>query len=310
MDIDEFALIADVTAGLPVGEDVVLGVGDDAAVLRAFGDIVITTDMLVEGIHFKRGWSTAFQIGRKAVAVNVSDVESMGATPSAVVMALGLPEATELDWVRQLSAGVRDECERAGVSLVGGDMSRCANIVITLTALGNLDGRRPVTRAGARVGDVVAVAGRLGWAGAGLTVLQRGFGSPKELVAEQQCPSVPYGEGVRASAAGATSMVDVSDGLLADLAHICEASGVGMDLGTHRFELPDPIQRLSAATGVSPWNFILAGGEDHALAATFPQGTELPSGWTQVGLVTDSGGVTVDGEGWDGPGGWTHFSGV
>lgn len=307
MEIGEFELISDVTADLTIGEDVILGVGDDAAVLRPAGDVVVTTDMLVEGIHFRRNWSPAFQIGRKAVAVNVSDVESMGAVPSAVVMALGIPDDVELDWVRELSAGVRDECLRAGVSLVGGDTARSKDVVITVAALGNLAGRAQVTRSGARVGDVVATVGRLGWAGAGLTVLQRGFGSPKELVAEQQCPSVPYGQGVLAAAAGATAMVDVSDGLLADLAHICSASGVGMDLATSNFELPDPIQRLSAATGVSPWNFILGGGEDHALAATFPPDSELPAGWRRVGVVNSTGDVTVDGEPWEGPRGWTHF---
>ncbi|TRY16608.1 thiamine-phosphate kinase [Tessaracoccus rhinocerotis] len=307
MDVGEFELISDVTADLPAGDDVLLGVGDDAAVLRPAGDVVVTTDMLVDGIHFRQNWSPAFQIGRKAVAVNVSDVESMGAVPSAIVMALGLPAEAELDWVRELSAGVRDEAARAGVSLVGGDTARSGAVVITVTALGNLDGRAPVTRSGAREGDLVAVAGRLGWAGAGLTVLQRGFGSPKELVAEQQCPSVPYGQGRVASEAGATSMVDISDGLLADLGHVCAASGVGMDLATSNFELPEAIQRVSAATGVSPWNFILAGGEDHALAATFPAGTELPAGWRRVGVVTGSGEVTVDGERWEGPRGWTHF---
>lgn len=307
MDVGEFELIADVTADLAVADDVLLGVGDDAAVLRPAGDVVVTTDMLVDGIHFRQNWSPAFQIGRKAVAVNVSDVESMGAVPSSIVMALGLPEDAELEWVRELAAGVRDEAGRAGVSLVGGDTARAREVVITVTAIGNLGGRAPVTRAGARETDVVAVAGRLGWAGAGLTVLQRGFGSPKELVAEQQCPSVPYGQGIVASQAGATSMVDVSDGLLADLGHVCAASGVGMDLATANFDLPDPIQRVSAATGVSPWNFILAGGEDHALAATFPAGTELPAGWRRVGVVTGSDEVTVDGEPWEGPRGWTHF---
>lgn len=307
MELGEFELIADITADLPRGADVVLGVGDDCAVLRPHGDVVVTTDMLAEGIHFRPNWSSPFLIGRKAVAVNVSDVEAMGAVPSAVVIALGFPEATTVDWVRGFAAGVRDECARAGVSLVGGDTSRAGQIVVSVTAIGNLAGRAPVTRAGARPGDVVAVAGRLGWAGAGLTVLQRGFGSPKELVAEQQCPTVPYGQGARAALAGATAMVDVSDGLLADLGHICAASGVGMDLGTHCFELPDPIQRLSAATGLSPWNFILAGGEDHALAATFPGAAELPEGWLRVGTVTGSGEVTVDGEAWEGPRGWTHF---
>lgn len=306
--MEEFELIADITRDLPVGDDVVLGVGDDAAVLRPAGDVVVTTDMLVEGIHFRQNWTTPFQLGRKAVAVNVSDVEAMGAVPSSVVVALGVPAEIGADWVRELSRGVREECERAGVSLVGGDTTAAGQVVVSVTAIGNLQGRAPVLRSGANPGDVVAVRGRLGWAGAGLAVLQRGFGSPKELVAEQQCPTVPYGQGRAAALAGATAMVDVSDGLLADLGHICDASGVGVALSTQHFELPEPIQRLSAATGVSPWNFILGGGEDHALAATFPAGSTLPEGWYQVGTTTDGEDMTVDGEHWDGPHGWTHFS--
>lgn len=307
MDVGEFELIAEVTAGLPAAADVVLGVGDDAAVLRLAPDVVVTTDLLVENVHFKRAWSPPFLVGRKAVAVNVSDVESMGARPSSVVVALAFPADLDHAWVKAFSDGVRDECERAGVSLVGGDMSSGAAIVACVTALGDLGGLAAVTRSGARMGDQVAVAGRLGWASAGLTVLQRGFGSPKELVAEQQCPSVPYGQGRVAAAAGATAMMDVSDGLLGDLAHICAASGVGVDLDTGSFDLPDPLQRLCAATGRSPWSFILAGGEDHALVATFPASADLPEGWTVVGRVVEGDGVTVDGEPWEGSQGWDHF---
>lgn len=307
MQSGEFELIHSITADLSAGDDVVLGTGDDAAVLRPAGDVAVSTDMLVEGQHFKPTWSSAFQIGRKAVAVNVSDIESMGAEPSAVVVALGIPEHLDERWIQELSDGVRDECARAGVSLVGGDISRAGQIVITVTALGNLAGQQPVTRAGANVGDVVAVAGRLGWASGGLMVLQRGFGSPKDLVVEQQCPSVPYGQGRRAAAAGATAMVDVSDGLLADLSHVCAGSGVGMDLRTESFDVPDSLQRLSAATNAPVWRFILTGGEDHALAATFPADARLPEGWRRIGEVTDSGAVTVDGQAWEGARGWTHF---
>lgn len=307
MESGEFELIGRITADLTTGDDVLLGPGDDAAVLRPAGDVVVTTDMLVEGQHFRTAWSPAFQLGRKAIAVNVSDVESMGAVPSAVVVALGIPSATAERWVHELADGMREECARAGVSLVGGDTCRAEQITITVTALGNLDGQPPVTRTGAKVGDVVAVAGRLGWAAGGLMVLQRGFGSPKDLVAEQLCPTVAYGQGRRAAAAGATAMIDVSDGLLADLGHICTGSGVGMALATERFEVAESLRRLSAATNVAVWRFILSGGEDQALAATFPADAKLPDGWAMIGEVTETGSITVDGQAWEGSTGWTHF---
>ncbi len=308
METGEFQLIDRIADGVVTGRDIVLGIGDDAAVWRPDGDQVITTDLLVEGVHFKRGWSPAFQIGRKTVAVNVSDVESMGARPAGLVVAVVLPPDADDRWVAEFNAGIRDEAARAGISLIGGDLSGGTTLTICATAVGHLEGRPAVTRAGAKVGDQVAVAGKLGWAGAGLMVLQRGFGSPKELVAEQQCPTVPYGQGVVAAQAGATAMLDVSDGLLADLGHICERSKVGINVGTHLIDIPEPMQRVSAATGRSPWSFILGGGEDHALTATFPADATLPEGWTRVGIVVEGTDVLVDGEPWDGTRGWDHFA--
>ncbi|MDO5083127.1 thiamine-phosphate kinase [Arachnia propionica] len=304
----EFELISEITADLALGADVRLGPGDDAAVLRPAGDVVVTTDVLIENVHFKRSWSSAHQIGRKAVAVNVSDVEAMGAIPSAVVIGLALPKDLDQAWVKEFQQGVAAECEQARVSLVGGDLSSSAHVAISVTALGNLDGRAPVTRVGARPGDRVAVCGRLGWAAGGLLVLQRGFGSPKDLVAEQQVPSVPYGQGRVAAEAGATAMIDVSDGLLQDLGHICERSGVGIDIDSSAFAVPDGLARVAAATGKNPMAFILAGGEDHALAATFPPDRDLPDGWRAIGLVGPGAQVSVDGEPWTSPTGWDHFA--
>lgn len=304
----EFELIERITSGLVVGDDVVLSVGDDAAVLDLAGHVVVTTDMLIENVHFTRRWSPARAVGRKAVAVNVSDVEAMGARPSSVVVGLAFPKDLDQDWVVEFEAGAKEECAKAGVSLVGGDLSSSAHIAICVTAIGDLGGRAAVTRAGARPGDVVAVCGRLGWAGAGLAVLQRGFGSPKELVAEQQTPSVPYGQGLAAARAGATAMLDVSDGLLADLGHIADASQVLIDVDTSLVEIPEPVQRVAAATGRPALGFVLAGGEDHALAATFPPGAPLPVGWRRVGLVREGGGILVDGAPFDGSLGWDHFA--
>lgn len=304
----EFELIERITSGLVVGDDVVLSVGDDAAVLDLAGHVVVTTDMLIENVHFTLRWSPARAVGRKAVAVNVSDVEAMGARPSSVVVGLAFPKDLDQEWVVEFEAGAKEECTKAGVSLVGGDLSSSAHIAICVTAIGDLGGRAAVTRAGARPGDVVAVCGKLGWAGAGLAVLQRGFGSPKELVAEQQTPSVPYGQGLAAARAGATAMLDVSDGLLADLGHIANASDVQIDVDTSLVEIPEPVERVAAATGRPALGFVLAGGEDHALAATFPPGAPLPVGWRRVGLVREGRGILVDGAPFDGSMGWDHFA--
>ncbi|NLE96598.1 MAG: thiamine-phosphate kinase [Propionibacterium sp.] len=303
----EFDLIRAITADLPKSDKVTLGVGDDAAALRFDGDAVVSTDMMVENVHFKQAWSSAHDIGRKAVAVNVSDIEAMGAVPTAVVVALAVPRDLERAWIIEFSAGVREECDRAGVSLVGGDMSRSEVIVACVTALGDVASRRPVTRAGARAGDVVAVVGKLGWAGAGFAALSRGFRSPKDVVDEARCPEVPYGQGVVASDAGATSMMDISDGLVQDLGHIAELSGVAIDIDAATLEVSEPMARVGAATGKAPLTFVLGGGEDHALAATFPDADDVPEGWRVIGRVQEGSGVTVDGEEPEVTG-WDHFA--
>ena len=151
-------------------------------------------------------------------------------------------------------------------------MTRSRDITISVTVLGEFDGRDPVLRSGARAGDRVAMTGRLGWAAAGLVVLGRGFRSPRAVVEAYRVPVVGYGAGAAAAQAGATSMIDISDGLLADLGHVATASGVGIDLRREAFEIPEPLQAVAAATGTDPYTLILTGGEDHALAATFPGG--------------------------------------
>lgn len=306
MSAGEFDLIEQIVADLPESQYVTLGPGDDAAVLVADSASAVSTDLMVEDVHFRRAWSSAHDVGRKVVAVNVADIEAMGARPRAIVIALGLSAELEPDWVKEFSAGVRAECDAAGVSLVGGDLSRAAKVVICGTAMGAVTGE-PVTRSGAQPGDVVAYCGRLGWAAAGLSVLQRGFRSPASAIAEQRTPSVPYGQGRIAAECGATAMIDISDGLLADLGHISEKSGVAIDIETEALEVPDVVERVSAATGKNPWQFVLAGGEDHALAAAFPRGATLPQGWRRIGTVSRGDGLTVDGKAWEEEKGWDHF---
>lgn len=310
-ELGEFALIAMITEGLAAGPDVLLGPGDDAAILAVEGPLVTSMDVLVEGVHFRRDWSTAHDVGRKAVAVNVADLEAMGARAQGIVVGFSAPADLPVGWVRDFSAGLRAEAAAAGVSLIGGDITRAREVTVAVTVLGGLDGREPVRRDGARPGDVVALNGRLGWAAAGLTVLSRGFRSPRVVVQAYGCPQVPYGAGAAASRAGATAMIDVSDGLLGDLGHLVRASGVGIDLRSDDLEIPEPLQAVAAATGIDPYALVLTGGEDHALAATFPPASTLPAGWKSIGTVHEPGAdgpaVLVDQTAWTAPAGYDHF---
>ncbi|MDP9849489.1 thiamine-monophosphate kinase [Streptosporangium lutulentum] len=230
----------------------------------------------------------------------------MGAVPTGIVVGLGLPADAGLTWLDDLTDGFRDECDLVGASVAGGDITRCDLVVIGVTALGDLGGRAPVTRSGARPGDLVAVAGRLGYAAAGLASLREGLGGPAELIEAHRRPHPPYAQGREAAELGATSMLDVSDGLVQDLGHIAKASGVALVLDPEAFALPDPIREAARRLGADPLEWVLSGGEDHALAATFPAHARLSPAWTVVGHVIDGEGVQVKGISLD-RGGWDHF---
>ena len=311
----EFGLIARVTARLATDAPaVLLGPGDDAAVVAApDGRVVASTDVLVEGRHFRRDWSTGRDVGHRAAAANLADIAAMGAHPTALLVALCAPPELEVAWAEELSDGLSAEAARTGAVIVGGDVSASPTLVIAVTALGDLKDKPPLVRAGARPGDTVAICGRLGYAAAGYTVLSRGFRSPKLLVEAYRRPEVRYEAGPEAIRLGATSMIDVSDGLVADLGHVAEASAVGIDLRKEAFAIPPPMRDAAAALGVDPYSWILAGGDDHAFVATFPAGTALPDSWTVVGQVLPATlfpgeGVTVDGRRWtSGSPGWDHF---
>jgi thiamine-monophosphate kinase len=305
----EFGLIDRLTARLPQGGTSLLGPGDDAAVVAApDGRVVACTDALVEGRHFRRDWCEAADVGHRAAAANLADIAAMGAVPTALLVALCAPGDLPVQWAEEMSEGLAEEAALVGASVVGGDTTASPVLTIVVTALGDLQGRDPVVRAGARPGDVVAMSGRLGCAAAGYTVLSRGFRTPKFLVDAYRRPLVDYPAGPAAAVAGATSMIDVSDGLLADLGHVATASEVHIDLQRDAFGLPPQLRDAARALGMDPYQWILAGGEDHALAATFPAHASLPAGWRVIGRVTRGEGVTVDGRDWVGPRGWDHFA--
>lgn len=306
-DVGEFGLISELVALFPQGEHVLVGPGDDAAVLRVrHGHVVVSTDLVVEGRHFRRDWASAEDVGHRAAAQNLSDVNAMGGRATSLTIGLAAPGDLPAAWALDFARGFADECAAVGASVVGGDLTRADQVVIAVTVLGTCS-QAPVLRSGARPGDVVALHGRQGWAAGGLAVLGRGFRSPRVLVEAYRRPEPPYGAGVVAAEAGATAMIDVSDGLLADAGHVAAASGVAIDVRTSAFEVPEPLQAVGAALGADPLRFLLTGGDDHPLLATFESAAAVPDGWLVVGAVTEGAGVTVDGAEYDGPAGWTHF---
>ncbi|GAA4807300.1 thiamine-phosphate kinase [Actinomycetospora chlora] len=266
-------------------------------------------DTLVEGVHFRLDWSAPEQVGAKAVAANLADVAAMGAVPTALLLSLACPGTTSSDVLDGLAAGIWDGAADAGIGVVGGDTVSADTIVVSITALGDLEGREPVRRSGARPGDVVAVNGNLGWSAAGMAVLRRGFRSPVAMVAAHRTPRPPWRAGPVAARAGATAMVDTSDGLLADLGHVAAASRVHIDLSSRLVPVADKLRDVASALGGDPLNWALTGGEDHALVATFPDEDVVPDGWVVCGQVRSGTGVTVDADRWGGAGdpGYLHW---
>ncbi|MGK2879661.1 MAG: thiamine-phosphate kinase [Mycobacterium sp.] len=306
--VGEFTVIDRLTAGRGQPRQVALGPGDDAAlVLIEGGRTAVSTDMLIENRHFRFDWSRPFDVGRKAIAQNAADIEAMGARVSAFVVALGAPTGTQARLLIELVDGLWDEADRLGAGIVGGDLVAAPQWVVSVTVLGDLDGRDPVTRGGARPGSVVAVVGELGRSAAGYALWRNEIDSFPELRARHLVPAPPYGQGVVAADAGAQAMTDVSDGLLADLAHIGQASAVCVDLFADA--LADDraaVAEAAAVTDADPLAWVLGGGEDHALVAVFP--TTVPPGWRVIGRTSEGPAqVMVDGRAWEGETGWQSF---
>jgi thiamine-monophosphate kinase len=280
---------------------------------------VATTDLFLEGRHFRREWSAPEDIGRKAAARNLSDISAMGARPIAVLVSFAGPGETPVGWVLELVRGIAAECATVGACVAGGDTSSAGTVLLAVTALGDLGGRPPVTRGGARPGDVVAVAGTLGSAAAGFALLNAGGSgavsraSTAALIAAHRRPLPPYEAGPQAAELGATAMIDVSDGLLADLGHVAKASGARINVRSAVLRSEPVAAALALRAAADDLNeadwlgWVLTGGDDYALAATFPPDVVLPARWTVVGEVTAGHGIAVDGRDWGTAGGWEHF---
>jgi thiamine-monophosphate kinase len=300
-ELGEFGLVAAVTrgAGPPPA-----GPGDDAAVVPApDGRVVATTDVLVEGRHFRLDWSAPYDVGRKAAAQNLADVAAMGARPTALLVGFGAPPDFAAADAVELARGLADEAAACGASVVGGDVVAAPCVVVSVTALGSLDGRAPVLRSGARAGDVVVVAGSLGGAAAGLAALRAGR-PDLAAVAAHRVPAPPYAAGVALATAGATAMIDVSDGLSGDLAHVARASGVGIEVDVAALPVHPAVAAAAAALGVDEQEWVLGGGDDHALVATLP--LRSAGEWPVVGRVVAEPGVRWLGARVE-PASWEHF---
>ncbi|WIB58986.1 thiamine-phosphate kinase [Curtobacterium sp. MCLR17_007] len=316
-ELGELAVLERVTARLPSGSPLV-GPGDDCAVVAApDGRFVVTTDMMVHGPDFRWAWSSPEDVGWKAAATNLSDVAAMGAVPTGLVVAIAAPQDTPVAALEGIADGFRLAVDALapGIGVVGGDLSTSSAFTLAVTAFGDLQGRAPVLRTGARVGDVLAVAGELG-AARGLGRLFRsgvdGAGAPSATavrangldedpdVARQRRPVPPIGSGSAAAQAGATAMLDLSDGLAIDGGRLARASGV----------------TLSLDAGVVDDDAALHGGEDHGLLATFPADVVLPAGFRRLGVVVARGaadvlraGEPVPTTGWDPYADWDGAAG-
>ncbi|WP_405375782.1 MULTISPECIES: thiamine-phosphate kinase [unclassified Microbacterium] len=309
-DLSERDLLRRIFTALAGSSRALVGPGDDAAVIAAPGGrVVATTDTLVHGPDFRLAWSSGRDLGFKAAAVNLADVAAMGARPTALLVALAIPEDMTADFVSDLAAGLREACDvlAPGCAVEGGDLTVSSTLTIAVTALGVLDGVEPVLRSGARPGDVLAIAGDVGPAARGLAVLfdrfRDGDGGPvpvdgtvlsdvdRRAIAAQLRPHPPIMLGPAAAAGGATALMDVSDGLVLDATRMADASDVTI-----------------AITGITD-PVALAGGEDHALLATFPTGA-LPAGFLPIGHVEERGAapVTVSGRPADMRGGWDPYA--
>lgn len=320
--VGEAQVLRRVLARLEEARATALGPGDDSAVLNVRGQLVITTDTMIEGPDFRAAWHSGADLGWKLAATNLSDVAAMGATPIALTLALAVPRDTPVALLEAIATGMTAACSELapGCGVVGGDLGTAPVITAAVTALGELAGLPAVTRAGAQPGDTIAYAGELGLAGMGLSLLfaeaadadgnahgdslERLRADHPVILAAQLAPSAPIHLGTVAALAGATAMMDVSDSLSIDAGRMARASGVQIDLDGEAL-----LTGFGEQRGVTvPLEAMLTGGEDHGLLATFPAATALPDGFQRIGTVradeAHGGELLLDGahyeaRGWD-----------
>lgn len=322
--VSESDLLKRIFPRLMPSSSTVIGPGDDAAVLATpDGRVVISIDTLVEDLDFRlvrtNGHVTSgFDVGWKAAAQNLSDINAMGARATSLVVSLTLPETTLISWVEDLADGMTAAIEflgAKGCGVVGGDLGRGRDLAVTVAATGALEGSDPVLRSGARPGDNIALAGTVGWAAAGLALMESAhpLGSLEQSLRActlvQRRPRPPLQAGPEAAVAGARSMLDISDGLIRDAGRIAASSNVTVVLDEKVIEhLASPLRAAGVFLAVDPLEWVLYGGEDYGILATFPADVKLPDGFLTIGTVSEGDPVVEIGS-TIASGGWDHFSG-
>lgn len=292
--VGEFGLIQKITAPLKLKKEILLGPGDDAAVVR-FGTstLIWTTDLLIEGRHFRRDWMTAYEIGFKAMRVNLSDIAAMGGRPLYALVSAGLPKSLALAFAADLFRGLRQAGEEAGCAIVGGDTNASDRLILNVALAGEAPFGRFLTRGGARVGDGLYVTGTIGGSALGLKALQKGRrrGYEPEIRAHLRPPlRLDIGRYLT-RLKGMHAMIDLSDGLAGDLGHILDRSGVGAEIDVSRLPLPAGFERRARSLGADPRALALSGGEDYELLFAASPRVKIPQKIhgvpvTKIGRIT------------------------
>jgi thiamine-monophosphate kinase len=269
--------------------NLIVGIGDDGAVVKAsLKNLVAATDMAVEGVHFKRNWSNLFEIGGKVTAANLADIYAMGGTPKYLLVSAGLTPDFGISEITELAKGIASEAALVGASVIGGDISKADQLVISISVFGEVE--KPITRAGAKIGDQVIISGLPGKSAAGLFQLENGESDSKFIQAHKK-PKLNYrlAEAFR----NVNSMCDVSDGLLSELSHLAAASEVGIEIYSKMIEALPEFKELAELDKSKAWKWVLGGGEDHLLDAT--TSSNLPADAIVIGKVVAGSKVSVIG---------------
>ena len=270
-------------------KNVLVGIGDDGAVIKASPQSsVLATDMAVEGVHFKREWSSLHEIGAKITAANLADIYAMGGDPKYLLVSAGLTSDFGITEIKALANGIKSEADLVGAVIVGGDISRAEKLVISISVFGEVTS--PITRSGAKAGDSVIISGLPGKSAAGLFQLQSGV-TDSTFISAHKKPVLNYE--LAKKFRNANAMCDVSDGLLSELNHIASASNVGIELDSKLISAIPGFKELGEATELEIWDLVLAGGEDHVFVAT--TSSEVPEGAFVIGKVVNGSGVSVSG---------------
>jgi thiamine-monophosphate kinase len=269
--------------------NILVGIGDDGAVIKASPqNSVLATDMAVEGVHFKREWSSLHEIGAKITAANLADIYAMGGDPKYLLVSAGLTSDFGIAEIKALANGIKSEADLVGAAIVGGDISRAEKLVISISVFGVVTS--PITRSGAKAGDSVIISGLPGKSAAGLFQLQSGV-TDSIFISAHKKPVLNYE--LAKKFRNVNAMCDVSDGLLSELNHISSASNVGIELDSKLISAIPGFKELGEATELEIWDLILAGGEDHVFVAT--TSSDVPEGAFVIGKVVTGSGVSVSG---------------